>query len=404
MHILHILDHSIPLHSGYAFRSRAILEGQRALGWRTSHLTSSKQYPPGEPEEHVDGLHFYRTKPVQPLLDRVPVINQYAVVEYLARRLGAVCEKERPDILHAHSPCLIGMAALRVGRRVGLPVVYEMRASWEDAAAHHGTTREGSLRYKVSRLLETYVVRRADAVTTICQGLREEILTRGLNADDVEVIPNAVDVERFVEQEPDTELAREIGLAGQRVLGFIGSFYAYEGLGLLLTALPKIRAAYPDIRLLLVGGGPEEARLKAMSGELGLEDAVIFTGRVPHEQIGAYYDLVDIFVYPRVSSRLTETVTPLKPLEAMAQRRLVIASDVGGHQELIRDGETGVLFTADDPDSLAEATLKLLDNPGNWSVVLDAGRRFVEQERTWATSVARYRAVYDRVLSAARCR
>jgi PEP-CTERM/exosortase A-associated glycosyltransferase len=403
MHILHIFDHSIPLHSGYAFRSRAILEAQRALGWQTSHLTSSKQYPPGAQEEDVDGLHFYRTLPLWPLLDHVPAINQYAVVEYLARRLATVCEKERPDILHAHSPCLMGLAALRVGHRTGLPVVYELRASWEDAAVQHGTTRESSLRYKASRLLETHVLRRADAITTICEGLREEILARGLPADAVEVIPNAVDVKRFVEREPNAELARNLGIEGKRVLGFAGSFYAYEGLALLLTALPRIRAAHPDIRLLLVGGGPEEARLKAISDDLGLDDAVIFTGRIPHDRVGGYYDLVDVFIYPRVSSRLTEMVTPLKPLEAMAQRRIVVASDVGGHRELIRDGETGMLFTANSPDSLVEVTIKLLDNPASWPAMHNAGRRFVEQERTWETSVARYRAVYDRVLTGARC-
>lgn len=404
MHILHIFDHSIPLHSGYAFRSQAILEAQRELGWQTSHLTSSKHYPPSAQEEDVDGLHFYRTLPVWSLLDRVPVINQYAVIEYLARRLASVCEKERPDILHAHSPCLMGLAALRVGRRTGLPVVYEMRASWEDAAAHHGTTREGSLRYILSRNLETYVLRRADAVTTICQGLREDIVTRGLDADNVEVIPNAVDVEMFAERDPDEELARTLGIDGKKVLGFAGSFYAYEGLSLLLAAMLKIRAVFPDICLLLIGGGPEEARLKAMSIDLGLDDIVIFTGRVPHEEVGSYYALVDIFVYPRVLSRLTETVTPLKPLEAMAQRCLVVASDVGGHRELIRDGKTGVLFTADSPDSLSQVTLKLLNNSGSWSTMKDAGRRFVEEERTWATSVARYKAVYERALTGARSR
>ncbi|MBU2677902.1 MAG: glycosyltransferase, exosortase A system-associated [Gammaproteobacteria bacterium] len=401
MHILHILDHSIPLHSGYAFRSRAILKAQRSLGWRTSHLTSSKQYPPGAMEEDIDGLHFYRTLPRWPLLDRVPVANQIAVVEYLARRLAEVCEREQPDILHAHSPCLVGLAALRVGHRNGLPVVYEMRASWEDAAAHHGTTREGSLRYRISRRLETHVLRRADAVTTICEGLREDILTRGVDAKDVGVIPNAVDVQQFTEREPDASLARQLGVNGSRVLGFVGSFYAYEGLALLLKALPRIRMMHADVRLLLVGGGPEEARLKALCSELGLDNAVVFTGRIPHEQVGAYYNLVDIFVYPRVPSRLTEMVTPLKPLEAMAQRRLVVASDVGGHRELIRDGETGRLFAADNLDSLVEVTLKLLDNPGNWSAMHDAGRRFVEQERTWAASVARYGPVYQRVLARA---
>jgi PEP-CTERM/exosortase A-associated glycosyltransferase len=404
MHILHVLDHSIPLHSGYAFRSLAILEEQRALGWRTSHLTSSKHYPYEASEDRVDGLHFYRTPPVPSKLDRLPLINQYAVVDILARRLRAVCEIEQPDLLHAHSPCLMGLAALRVGRRTGLPVVYEMRASWEDAAVHHGTTREGSVRYKLSRGLETYVLKRADSVTTICQGLRDDILSRGVSAADVEVIPNAVDVERFAEREPDSGLAGELGLEGQRVLGFVGSFYAYEGLSLLLTAFPKIRTSHPNTRLLLVGGGPEEARLKAQSRELGLDDAVIFAGRVPHEQVGAYYDLVDIFIYPRVSSRLTETVTPLKPLEAMAQRRLVVASDVGGHRELIRDRETGVLFQADSADSLVKVTQELLDHPESWPAIRDAGRRFVEQERTWQASVARYASVYERVLTRARHR
>lgn len=398
-HVLHIFDHSIPLHSGYAFRSLEILKGQRELGWRTSHLTSSKQFPAGPPEDHVGGLHFYRTAPVAPYLDRVPVINQCAVVHYLTRRLREVCLKERPDVLHAHSPCLIGVAALRVGRQLGLPVVYEMRASWEDAAAHHGTAREGSIRYKVSRALETYVLRRADAVTTICQGLRDEILARGIVGGNVVVIPNAVDVEQFVEREPRAELARDLGLVGKRVLGFAGSFYAYEGLSLALRALAKMRTTDPNIHMLLVGGGPEEQRLKALSAELGLDEAVNFTGRIPHEQVSAYYDLVDIFVYPRVSSRLTQIVTPLKPLEAMAQRRLVIASNVGGHRELIRDGETGVLFAADDLDSLVKATLNLLARPEEWDKMRDAGRHFVEVERTWANSVDLYRAVYDRVLT-----
>lgn len=399
MHILHVLDHSIPLHSGYAFRSRAILREQQALGWQTSQLTSSKHYPAGADEEEVDGLRFYRTAPPSPLAARLPLVNQAAVVQRLASRLGPLCQSLRPDLIHAHSPCLVGLAALRVARRNGLPVVYEMRASWEDAAAHHGTTREGSLRYRASRQLETYVLRRADGVTTICEGLREDILSRGIAGDNVTVIPNAVDVERFVAAEPDQQLTDRYGLTGHRVLGFAGSFYAYEGLDLLLRAMPQILADDGSVRLLLVGGGPEEARLKALTRELKLDREVVFTGRVPHEQIGSFYDVIDIFVYPRVSSRLTETVTPLKPLEAMAQQRLVIASDVGGHRELIRHGETGVLFPADSVDELAAATLSLLRQPESWAAMQAAGRRFVERERSWTTSVAKYQSVYSRVLA-----
>lgn len=400
MHILHILDHSLPLHSGYAFRTRAIIACQRARGWETSHLTSTKHYPYEGPTEEVDGLLFYRTKARHGALDRVPIVNQYTVVADLEHRLRQVVETVRPDVMHAHSPCLNGLAALRVRTRTGIPLVYEMRASWEDAAVHHGTTTSGSLRYRASRRLETYVLQHADAVTTICEGLREDVLSRGIAPGNVTVIPNAVDVEQFTEGAQDSSaLCGRLNLAGKTVLGFAGSFYEYEGLALLLTALTRIRAVSPDVRLLLVGGGPEEERLKSRVQELGLGDAVIFTGRVPHAEVRAYYDLVDVFVYPRVRSRLTDTVTPLKPLEAMAQRRLVVASDVGGHRELIRHGDNGILFAADDDDALAEAVLGLIHDRGSWAAMQDAGRRYVEDERTWSNSVARYEDAYASVLS-----
>ncbi|TAN84700.1 MAG: glycosyltransferase, partial [Gallionella sp.] len=169
---------------------------------------------------------------------------------------------------------------------------------------------------------------------------------------------------------------------------------AYEGLDLLLTALPRILDQAPDVRVLLVGGGPQEEALKQQAQRLGIADKVVFGGRVPHGEVNRYYDLVDVLVYPRHPMRLTELVTPLKPLEAMAQGHLFAASDVGGHKELIRDGETGVLFRAGDPQSLADKVLGLLESPGQWPALKQAGRRFVETERNWKTSVARYQAVY----------
>jgi glycosyltransferase involved in cell wall biosynthesis len=184
------------------------------------------------------------------------------------------------------------------------------------------------------------------------------------------------------------------------VLGFIGSFYAYEGLDLLLEALPEMLAKRPEVRLLLVGGGPQDAALKAQAQALGIADKIVFTGRVPHAEVNRYYDLVDVLVYPRHSMRLTELVTPLKPLEAMAQGRLLVASDVGGHKELIRDGETGVLFKAGDAKRLAAATLDLLSKPETWSGMRQRGRGFVENERNWRVSVSNYPAVYERLLAA----
>ena len=399
MRILHILDHSIPLHSGYTFRTRNILQQQRAMGWETIQITGSKHLNPTGQEEDVDGFHFYRTQASEGLLDRLPGLDQLAVVNTLSARLDEVVAKERPDILHAHSPSLNGLAALSAGRRHSLPVVYECRAFWEDAAVDHGTCSEGGLRYRLTRALETRVFRQADAVTTICEGLRGDILARGVSPERVTVIQNAVDVEHFkLHRKKDPVLARRLGLENKQVLGFIGSFYAYEGLSLLLEAMPRVLAQIPDVRLLLVGGGHQESALQQQARKLGVEDRVVFTGRVPHDQVQQYYDLVDILVYPRLPMRLTELVTPLKPLEAMAQGRVVIASDVGGHRELISDGENGKLFRAGDPESLVKAILMLLQHPGEWPRMQTAGREFVERERNWPASVARYKAVYERLI------
>ncbi|MDX9740797.1 MAG: glycosyltransferase, exosortase A system-associated [Gammaproteobacteria bacterium] len=392
MRILHILDHSIPLHSGYTFRTAAILREQHRNGWQTFHLTSPKHTAPGEAEETVDGLHFYRTHAA---IGTIPVLREWRLMSALERRLEEVARAVRPDVLHAHSPVLNAVPALRVGRRLGLPVVYEVRAFWEDAAVDHGTSREGGLRYRLTRALETYALRRADHVTTICEGLRGDIVARGIPPERVTVIPNAVDAEKFTRNGvADEVLKARLGLGGTRVLGFIGSFYAYEGLHLLLDAFPAIHAAAPDVRILLVGGGPQEERLKEQAARLGIDRYVVFTGRVPHDEVQRYYDIVDLLVYPRLPMRLTELVTPLKPLEAMAQGRLLVASDVGGHRELIRDGKTGWLFRSGDVQDLARVILRSLECRDSWDSVRAAGRNYVEAERNWKVSVARYRDVY----------
>jgi PEP-CTERM/exosortase A-associated glycosyltransferase len=403
MRVIHILDHSIPLQSGYAFRTLAILKEQRALGWETCHLTGPKQGPAAAQEEQVDGWHFYRTPPPHGILKSVPGLAELELMGEIAFRIEQVAKRVRPQILHAHSPVLNALPALRVGRRLGIPVVYEVRALWEDAAVDHGTAREGGLRYRLSRGLETWALRRADAITTICEGLRDDIVARGIPAEKVTVVPNAVDIEAFsVGGAPDPELKQRLGLGGALVLGFIGSFYAYEGLAVLLRALTRLLAQGERVRVLLVGGGRQEAELKQLASELGVANHVVFAGRVPHGEVQRYYDLIDVLVYPRLSMRLTELVTPLKPLEAMAQGRLLIASDVGGHRELIRHGETGTLFKAGDADALATAVMDLLREPARWPALKAAARRYVETERNWKASVTRYEDVYASVMQLAK--
>jgi len=396
--ILHILDHSLPLHSGYTFRTLSILQEQRRLGWETWQLTGPKQKAGDALEETIDGWRFSRTPFERKGLAVLPGLGEVAMMNALAHRLTKVASEVKPQLLHAHSPVLNAIPALRVGRKLGIPVVYEVRAFWEDAAVDHGTTREGALRYRATRALETYALRHADAVTTICEGLRSDIVARGVDPAKVTVVPNAVDVEKFaLGREPDTSLREQLGLDGAVVLGFIGSFYAYEGLALLLEALPKIICVEPRVHALFVGGGAEEANLKAIAARLELGSRVRFAGRVPHAEVGRYYDLIDVLVYPRLPMRLTDLVTPLKPLEAMAQGRLLAASDVGGHRELIRDEETGVLFRAGDADALAAKVIDLLANRRRWAELRASARRFVETERNWSSSVRRYRQPYYRL-------
>ena len=405
MRVLHVLDHSLPLHSGYAFRTAAILRQQHAMGWQTVQLTTPRHHRDGPDPELVDGLSFHRTAMAAPSLagpaSSLPIMREWLEMRATAQTLEALCRRERPDILHAHSPVLDALPTLRVGRKLGLPVVYEVRALWEDAAVSAGQCREGDARYRVSRRLETRVLRRADAVTTICDGLRNEMIARGIPPAKITVVPNAVDVERF-DAGPGSaaDLVAKHGLAERRVIGFIGSFYQYEGLDLLLAAIERLPDDGRGFALLLVGGGPEEAALRRIAEGMGSSAAVVFTGRVPQRDITRYYDVVDLLVYPRRSLRITELVTPLKPLEAMAMGKIVLASNVGGHRELISQDATGFLFPPNDPDALAEAIRGAFARQPEWPEMAQRARRYVETERNWTRSVANYAPVYAKLQEA----
>ena len=401
--VLHILDHSLPAQSGYTFRTRAILKAQQALGWDVAGVSSLRHPLPGPPEETVDGLRFFRTPGVA---SGPSPWREWGEVRALARRIDQVIAEFQPDILHAHSPVLTALAAQGVAKRHGLPLIYEIRAFWEDAAVGNGTGREGTLKYRAIRALETRAVRKADAVAVICEGLRADLVARGIDPAKIMVSPNGVDLELFGDPPPrDDALAGDLGLgdapADSDVIGFIGSFYDYEGLDVLIAAMPALVAANPKLRLLLVGGGPMDAALRAQATASTVSNAIHFIGRVPHDEVERYYSLIDVLVYPRKAMRLTELVTPLKPLEAMAQGKLVAASNIGGHRELIEDGVTGTLFAADDPAALHESVTAMFASRSGWDERRASARAFVERERNWSSNIRRYEPVYQHLLEQA---
>ena len=347
----------------------------------------------------VDDLIFFRTRKPGPAPSP---LSDWREVRALARRLENVIEAWNPEILHAHSPALNGLAALGVARRKGLPLLYEIRAFWEDAAVGNGSGREGSPRYRLIRALETHIARKADAVAVICEGLRSDLIARGIGGDKVMVSPNGVDLALFGDPPPpDHELGERLGLIGKDVVGFIGSFYDYEGLDDLIAAMPMLVAERAQAHLLMVGGGPMEPALRKQALESPVADRIHFIGRVPHHEVERYYSLIDVLAYPRKAMRLTELVTPLKPLEAMAQRRLVAASDVGGHRELIEDGVTGALFPPDNPVALAGALSGMFEDRSGWEQRRNVAQAFVERDRNWSSNVSRYEPVYRKLIERA---
>ncbi len=401
MRVLHVLDHYLPFHSGYTFRSGNILAQQRAFGWDPVVLTSPKHdYPDGSGPEKPDWLSVHHAPlgrgGARGLVNRVPFAGQHALMRDLRKELAAtVARVGNVDLVHAHSPALNGLPAVQVRDAGGPPVVYEVRALWEDAAVDLGNTTPGSLRYRATAALETRLLRRADRIVVLCKALEREFVSRGIDADKITVVGNGVDPERFAARDPDPALRDSLGLGTGPVIGFLGSFYAYEGLPMLVDAAAPILRDRPDARLLLVGGGPDESAIRDRVAASGVAEQIVMPGRVPHETVPDHYALVDLLVYPRLSNRLTELTTPLKPLEAMAFGKAVLGSDVGGIDELIGPaGDGAASFPAGDRDALTRAIRALIDAPEQRARMATLAREYVLRERTWAVQVGRYREVY----------
>lgn len=392
LRVLHLIDHSVPFYSGYSFRSRYVIGMLRDSGCAIEVVTSARHDGFERDVEEVDGILHHRTARPRDLLSRaqlrVPFWRETVMTRAMAVRLEEVARRFRPHVIHAHSPFFDGQAALRVGARLGVPVIYEIRAFWEDDAVDKGKIAGGGFVYRQVQRLETAVVRRADRVVCICEGLRTDLIARGIRPEKILISKNGVEIDAFQPRARDEELARSYGLEGKRVVGFIGSFFTYEGLPELVAAAARLGRERSDFKLLLIGAGDDEPRVKAAIARNGAEDLVVMPGRVPHDRIAAHYALVDVFVYPREKTRLTDLVTPLKPLEALAMERIVLGSDVGGIRELLDECEVGRVFRAGSVEDMARAIGETLDRaPADLAEEGKKGRRMVAERRAWSRNV-----------------
>ena len=400
--MLHVLDHSWPILSGYSVRSRDLVSAQHRLGQPIVALTGPLHQldDPSAMELEVDGVAYKRT-PVDSAIakaalnGRWPLVREWEIVRLLRNRVLEVIDACGVDIVYAHSPALCGLAALHAARQRALPFIYEIRAFWEDAAVDQARTRATSLRYRLTRGLETSVVRRADAVSGIAQHILDDLQSRGIPPQKLFHVPNGVDAEHFTPLGRDHALTAELGLSDEPTLGFFGSLYRYEGIAWLIRAVAELRSRGNRFNLLIIGRGEEAAAIRAAIRDGNLENCVRFIDHVPHDQIRRYYSVVDILVFPRLSVRLTELVTPLKPLEAMSLKKAVLASSVGGHRELVEHQVTGLLFRPEDITDFCCQAERLIASPQLREQLGERARKMILRDKDWAILARKYQAIYE---------
>jgi PEP-CTERM/exosortase A-associated glycosyltransferase len=400
--ILHVLDHSWPVHSGYSIRSLHLIAAQKNLGLKPRALTGPLQLvdDPKASDTIVDGISYSRTPYAGgfsewAIAGRRPVLREIEVVRLIRHRILELVERDMVDIIHAHSPALCGLGALQAARSAKLPFVYELRAFWEDAAVDQDKTKRHSLRYAMSRKLEDYVVHRADAVVGISSSILDELKQRKTDPAKLFHVPNGVDTSKFSPLARNAQLAAKLGLGNEPVLGFIGSLYRWEGVAWLVRAVAELRHRGTACKLLIVGDGEEMPAVRDAVRELNAAEFVQVLGRVSHDEIERYYSVVDVLVYPRHSIRLTELVTPLKPLEAMALGKAILCSDVGGIRELIESGQTGLLYRADNVEDFCAQGKRLMENETMRRQLGARAREVALREKDWKTLAQRYFAIYD---------
>jgi len=400
--VLHVLDHSWPVLSGYSVRSRNLITAQYKLGQPILVVTSPLHQLDDltASDVTVDGV-LYRRTPIagtlaRPALQhRWPVVREWENVRLLRNRILQLIDSQPVSLVYAHSPALCGLAGLQAARMRGLPFVYEIRAFWEDAAVDQNRTSARSLRYRLSRGLESYVARHADAVAAIAQPMLDDLAQRGLPAAKLFHVPNGVDADRFTPLARDERLAGSLGLDDGLVFGFFGSLYRYEGVGWLIRAAAELYSRGNRFKVLIIGGGEDEQAIGNAIRDYDAAGYIRTINRVSHDEIERYYSVVDVMVFPRLSVRLTELVTPLKPLEAMSLKKAVLASNVGGHRELVEHDDTGLLFRSEDISDFCHQAERLISSPALRRQLGERGREMILRDKDWKVLARRYQGIYE---------
>lgn len=404
--VLHVVGKVLPTtQSGYTLRTHYTALAQVAAGVDV-HVCNQVGDPAGSgaPQAvELGGVTYH--------LPQGPVRLETNLVDWIeanVEALAGVVADIKPSILHAHSDFFNAMSARAVGDYFNIPVIYESRGFWEESwlsrmAQANGIDDVNSFAARWG-LPDTYAWRRerehdsrmaADHVFTLAEVMKRRIVEEGCRAEKVSVVPNAVNGDEFPVQSRNLDLAAELGIEPDAVVvGYISSLVEYEGVPILLEAFRELRerTATP-VRILVVGDGPVLESLRSAASSLGIPDAV-FTGRITHDKVLAYYGLIDIFVVPRTPAVVCQLVTPLKPFEAFATGRAVVMSDVAALREISEASGSAALFTAGNSSSLATVLVDLVDRPAARHEMAASGAAWVRKNRSWEANAAVYNATY----------
>tara|TARA_B100001564_G_scaffold314803_1_gene289149 strand:+ start:300 stop:2759 length:2460 start_codon:yes stop_codon:yes gene_type:complete len=390
--VVYVLHNSLPYNSGgYATRSHGLMCGVKKLGWDVQVITR-RGYPhdrQGMQNLPTDNLQIVEDIPYHRLIELEKGYGQTNIASYLqsyAEDLARKVIELRPAIIHAASNHLNGLVANAIAKHFSIPSIYEVRGLWEITRISRQPEFKDSEYFQMMSNLETASASEATYIFAITTALGEEMEKRSSSIQNVGFLPNGVHSNRFVPKPRNLELKSKLGMESDTiVLGYIGSLVSYEGLDLLLEALPVVkRETNADFKMMIVGDGAYMDKLQTLCTNLGLDNDVIFAGRVPHEEVEDYYSIVDIAPFPRLPLPVTEMVSPLKPFEAMAMEKAVLASNVDALKEIVSHKNTGLLFSKGDSDDLSSKIIQLLENQ---TLRLDLGKKariWVEENRDWS--------------------
>lgn len=395
MRILHVLDHSVPHNTEYAARAQAVVRGTEALGLEVVQLTGPHHAVSDVRDESIDGRTYYRTPPVASPLSDVAVLGEFEFIGEIAHRVEQIARRTRPHVLHVHSPVQCALGVLRVGRRLGLPVILDLHGLWREEVDSFEHAGGSYMRGRILHAMEAFTARRAAHLVTSSTSMRERFIARGLPCERVTAITNGADVRDATAAAWVDARREELGFTGRRVVGFAGRLLECEGVGLLLDAFDRVHRALPDAVLLVVGSGPARDGIVRRIEALGNPSPIRLVECQTIEEERAWLDVMDVAVYPRQPVPLASDEVPYRVCMGFAAGAAMLISDVGGHKAALATGTEAQLFRAGDAEDLAAGLLRLLNSSRAREFLRSAARTLAQETLDWTSRVASYSRIYE---------